>query len=50
MVFYAKIGSELGAFDITDVLNGICDKVVAIFLLSLLKSMGCSALELNCVR
>jgi XTP/dITP diphosphohydrolase len=28
MVFYAKIGSELGAFDITDVLNGICDKLV----------------------
>lgn len=28
MVFYAKIGSELGAFNITDVLNGICDKLV----------------------
>ena len=28
MVFYAKIGSEQGAFDITDVLNGICDKLV----------------------
>lgn len=28
MVFYAKIGSEKGAFDITDVLNGICDKLV----------------------
>ena len=27
-VFYAKIGSEKGAFDITDVLNGICDKMV----------------------
>lgn len=28
MVFYSKIGSELGAFDITSVLNGICDKLV----------------------
>ncbi|MFN6176686.1 MAG: nucleoside triphosphate pyrophosphohydrolase [Flavobacteriales bacterium] len=28
MVFYAKIGSEQGAFDITDVLNGICDKLI----------------------
>lgn len=28
MVFYAKIGSEKGAFDITDALNGICDKLV----------------------
>lgn len=28
MVFYAKIGSELGAFDITSVLNRICDKLV----------------------
>lgn len=28
MVFYSKIGSEKGAFDITDVLNGICDKLV----------------------
>jgi XTP/dITP diphosphohydrolase len=28
MVFYAKIGSEKSAFDITDVLNGICDKLV----------------------
>ncbi len=28
LVFYAKIGSEKGAFDITDVLNGICDKMV----------------------
>lgn len=28
MVFYAKIGSELGAFDIADVLNGICDKLI----------------------
>ena len=28
LVFYAKIASEKGAFDITDVLNGICDKLV----------------------
>ena len=28
MVFYSKIGSENGAFDITDVLTGICDKLV----------------------
>lgn len=28
MVFYSKIGSEKGAFDITDVLHGICDKLV----------------------
>lgn len=28
MVFYAKIGSEKNSFDITDVLNGICDKLV----------------------
>ena len=28
LVFYAKIGSEKGAFDIADVLNGICDKMV----------------------
>lgn len=28
MVFYSKIGSEKGAFDIADVLNGICDKLV----------------------
>lgn len=28
MVFYAKIGSEIQAFDITDVLNAICDKLV----------------------
>lgn len=27
-VFYAKIGEEQGAFTITDVLNGICDKLV----------------------
>ncbi|HEX4888522.1 MAG TPA: nucleoside triphosphate pyrophosphohydrolase [Luteibaculaceae bacterium] len=29
MVFYAKIGSEKGAFDISDVLNGVCDKLIA---------------------
>jgi XTP/dITP diphosphohydrolase len=28
MVFYARIGSERKAFDITDVLNGICDKLI----------------------
>ena len=28
LVFYAKIGSETNAFDITDVLNGICDKLI----------------------
>jgi len=28
LVFYAKIGSEKGAFDITDVLNGICEKLI----------------------
>ena len=28
IVFYAKIGSETNDFDITDVLNGICDKLV----------------------
>lgn len=28
MVFYAKIGSETNHFDITDVLNGICDKLI----------------------
>lgn len=28
MVFYAKIGDEKGAFDIADVLNGVCDKLV----------------------
>ena len=28
MIFYAKIGSEKGAFDIADALNGICDKLV----------------------
>lgn len=28
MVFYAKIGAEQGAFTITEVLHGICDKLV----------------------
>ncbi|MCB0790284.1 MAG: nucleoside triphosphate pyrophosphohydrolase [Flavobacteriales bacterium] len=28
MVFYAKIGAERKAFDITDVLNGICEKLI----------------------
>lgn len=28
-VFYAKIGSESGAFDMADVLNGICDKLIS---------------------
>ncbi|MDR2650917.1 MAG: nucleoside triphosphate pyrophosphohydrolase [Prevotellaceae bacterium] len=28
IVFYAKIGSETGEFDITDVINGICEKLV----------------------
>lgn len=28
MVFYAKIGSEQGAFDIADALNKLCDKLV----------------------
>ena len=28
MVFYAKIGSERKSFDIADVLNGICDKLI----------------------
>lgn len=29
LVFYAKIGSETNAFDIADVLNGICDKLIS---------------------
>ncbi len=28
MVFYAKIGEENGAFNITDALNGICEKLI----------------------
>lgn len=29
LVFYAKIGSEQNAFDISDVLNGICEKLIS---------------------
>lgn len=28
IVFYSKIGSEKGAFDVADVLNSVCDKLV----------------------
>jgi MazG family protein len=28
MVFYARIGSEMKAFDVADVLNSICDKLI----------------------
>jgi len=28
MVFYARIGSEKNAFDMADVLNGVCDKLI----------------------
>lgn len=28
MVFYSKIGSEKGAFDVAEVLNGICEKLI----------------------
>lgn len=28
MVFYAKIGSEKGAFNVSDVLNGVCEKLI----------------------
>jgi len=28
IVFYSKIGSEEGVFDVADVLNGVCDKLV----------------------
>jgi len=28
IVFYAKIGTEKGAFDMADVLNGICEKLI----------------------
>lgn len=28
VVFYSKIGSETGDFDITDVINGICNKLI----------------------
>jgi XTP/dITP diphosphohydrolase len=29
LVFYSKIASEQGAFDMSDVLNGICDKLIS---------------------
>lgn len=29
MVFYAKIGSETGDFDIADALNGVCEKLIS---------------------
>jgi XTP/dITP diphosphohydrolase len=29
LVFYARIGQEAGAFDITDVCNSICDKLIS---------------------
>jgi XTP/dITP diphosphohydrolase len=29
LVFYARIASEQGAFDIADTLNGVCDKLIA---------------------
>ena len=29
LVFYAKIGTEQAQFTLTDVLNGICDKLIA---------------------
>ena len=29
LVFYSKIGSEQSAFDVTDVLNGICEKLIS---------------------
>ena len=28
IVFYSKLGAEAGAFDYTDVVNGLCDKLV----------------------
>ena len=28
MVFYSKIGSEKGAFNVADVLNGVCEKLI----------------------
>ncbi|MEM9051611.1 MAG: nucleoside triphosphate pyrophosphohydrolase [Bacteroidota bacterium] len=28
MVFYSKIGSEKGVFDVADVLNGVCEKLI----------------------
>lgn len=29
LVFYSKIGAEKGVFDVTDVLNGVCEKLIA---------------------
>lgn len=29
LVFYSKIGSEKGAFDVADVLHGVCDKLIS---------------------
>ena len=29
LVFYAKIGSETGAFDVTDSLNSLCEKLIS---------------------
>jgi XTP/dITP diphosphohydrolase len=29
LVFYSKIGSEKGAFDIADVINGVCEKLIS---------------------
>lgn len=28
MVFYSRIGAEMGAFDVSDVLNQVCDKLI----------------------
>lgn len=28
LVFYSKLGSEVNAFDVTDVLNGVCEKLI----------------------
>ncbi|SEH09222.1 nucleoside triphosphate pyrophosphohydrolase [Candidatus Venteria ishoeyi] len=29
LVFYARIGAEQGQFDISDIINGVCDKLIA---------------------
>ena len=29
LVFYSKIGSEKGAFDVSDVLHGVCEKLIS---------------------
>lgn len=29
LIFYSKIGSEKGAFDVADVINGVCDKLIS---------------------